>query len=138
MEARDIARGAAAGREGFKKIDFPEPKPEICKETYIFNSDGHANINTVGYWTVTGISLFIMLVAIPIDDERLLPEVPLKWLFGYGDPDHEDGIVIQLCKAIARSCTVVAGRIRGWRDNMREWLEDRRGWLEDWAFWRRS
>jgi hypothetical protein len=46
VEARDIARGAAANRENYYRFDFGA---DICNNTYLFKSEGFQNINVVGY-----------------------------------------------------------------------------------------
>jgi hypothetical protein len=133
VEARDIARGAAANRENYYRFDFGA---DICNNTYLFNSEGFQNINVVGYWTIFGICAVIVLLAVPSDDKKLWPEIlvdhhfikvlGIVWIFIVG----VNGYLIEVCRWLAKPF-----RRDGFLYNL---AQESSGCLEDWAFWRRA
>jgi len=103
IQARDIARGAAAHREGYYKIDL-DLDANMCDNTYLFNSEGYQNVNFVGYWAIFGICGIIILLAIPSDDKKLWPEMLLDYGFVedlenlWNSIFGHDGFFIKACR----------------------------------------
>jgi hypothetical protein len=73
FKARDIARGANAGRPGFVRKECPLT-PEVCSKTFMFNSNGWKNLHRGASLAVLYSCTIFIFLAIPTGEEMLLFE----------------------------------------------------------------
>lgn len=71
ISARDFAQGAGA-KYGLQRNE--KGRAEFCDNNFLFKSQGWRNIHTAGsVWTLL-CSVAVVLMAVPLDDERLVAE----------------------------------------------------------------
>ena len=76
IDARNIARGVLADVPGYIRVSTP---PEMCQDTYLFISQGWTNVSKTLYLIILVPSVVILVLAIPISRDRMLPE----WFLGH-------------------------------------------------------
>lgn len=74
INLRDVALGAQA-KYGANKSS--SNNAELCQGTFIFTSQGWQNVQVSGSAWILVVSLLVLLLAIPLDDDRLLVELLL-------------------------------------------------------------
>ena len=73
INLRNLARGTAA-KYGARKIETRNAA-EDCQGKFIFLSQGWQNVQVAGSVAIVAVSAVVLLLAIPLDDERLLAEL---------------------------------------------------------------
>ena len=71
ISARDFAQGGGA-KYGLQRIE--QGRKELCDGTFLFKSQGWQNVHVAGSAWVVLWSVVVVLMAVPLDDERLLIE----------------------------------------------------------------
>ncbi len=71
ISARDLALGVGA-KHGLQRIE--QGRKELCDGTFLFKSQGWQNVHVAGSAWVVLWSVVVVLMAVPLDDERLLIE----------------------------------------------------------------
>ncbi|KAL8856961.1 MAG: hypothetical protein Q9178_006456 [Gyalolechia marmorata] len=71
ISARDFALGVGA-KYGLQRIE--QGRKELCDRTFLFKSQGWQNVHVAGSAWVVLWSVVVVLMAVPLDDERLLIE----------------------------------------------------------------
>lgn len=72
VEAYNVARGTYGRYEGYEKVTH---HPRTGYPNYLFVVQGWTNIDADGYFWILGVSLVIIIVAIPATKGRLWPEL---------------------------------------------------------------
>ena len=71
INARNIARGVIGRYPGWVKF---EPGVDVCTDRFLFRAKGYINVNRSASLAILIPSLLFILLAIPIDSERIWPE----------------------------------------------------------------